>query len=240
MKGSVFVSRKQIKLNAKSALQFRYWPIIGVELIAAALTGSASLGFSFRFSNGESMETMLNNPHFRAVLATLFAVSIAASIAGILYMILFGNVITVGNAGVRLKAYRKEPFKIVDLFSGLKAYKKNVGTMALYTLFVALGFMCFFIPGIIVALGLFEVPYMLAENPEISGMEAIRRSWENMKGHKGELFVLYLSFIGWFILTILTFGVLAIFYVGPYASLAEAGFYREMHPVEIEEPVSEA
>ncbi len=234
------MNRKQIKLNAKSALQFRYWPILGVELIASALTGSASLGFSFRFSNRESMETMLNNPHFRAVLATLFAVSIAASIAGILYMILFGNVITVGNAGVRLKAYRKEPFKIVDLFSGLKAYKKNIGTMALYTLFITLGFMCFFVPGIIVALGLYEVPYMLAEDPNISGMEAIRRSWENMKGHKGELFVLHLSFIGWILLTILTFGVLAIFYAGPYMSLAEAGFYRGMHPVQIEEPAPEA
>lgn len=234
------MTRQTIKQNAKEALRFRYWPIIGVELIAAALTGSASLGFSFRFSNRESMETMLNNPHFRAVLATLFAVSIAASIAGILYMILFGNVITVGNAGVRLKAYRKEPFKIVDLFSGLKAYKKNIGTMALYTLFITLGFMCFFVPGIIVALGLYEVPYMLAEDPNISGMEAIRRSWENMKGHKGELFVLHLSFIGWILLTILTFGVLAIFYAGPYMSLAEAGFYRGMHPVQIEEPAPEA
>lgn len=234
------MTRQTIKQNAKEALRFRYWPIIGAELIAGALTGSASLGFSFRFSNRESMETMLNNPHFRAVLATLFAVSIAASIAGILYMILFGNVITVGNAGVRLKAYRKEPFKIVDLFSGLKAYKKNVGTMALYTLFITLGFMCFFVPGIIVALGLYEVPYMLAEDPNISGMEAIRRSWENMKGHKGELFVLHLSFIGWILLTILTFGVLAIFYAGPYMSLAEAGFYRGMHPVQIEEPAPEA
>jgi len=234
------MTRQTIKQNAKEALRFRYWPIIGVELIASALTGSASLGFSFRFSNRESMETMMNNPHFRAVLATLFAVSIAASIAGILYMILFGNVIKVGISGIRLKAYHKESFRIVDLFSGLKSYKKDIGTMALYTLFITLGFMCFFVPGIIVALGLYEVPYMLAEDPNISGMEAIRRSWENMKGHKGELFVLHLSFIGWILLTILTFGVLAIFYAGPYMSLAEAGFYRGMHPVQIEEPAPEA
>ena len=126
------------------------------------------------------------------------------------------------------------------LFSGLKAYKKNVGTMALETLFITLGFMCFIVPGIIVALGLFEVPYILAEKQEVSGMEAIRRSWENMKGHKGELFVLGLSFIGWLLLTMLTFGVLAIFWTGPYMALAEAGFYREMHPVAIEEPAPEA
>ncbi|MBQ1632369.1 MAG: DUF975 family protein [Clostridia bacterium] len=86
-----------------------------------------------------------------------------------------------------------------------------------------------FIPGIIVSLGLFEVPYLLADDPSLSGMEAIRRSWEDMKGHKGELFGLILSFIGWWLLTILTCGILAVFYTGPYMGLSEAGFYHELH-----------
>ena len=226
--------RKMIKENAKSALNARYWPIVGLELVAGVLVG-AGTGFSFRFSFSGSTEKMMSDPHMRAVLTTLFIVSIITTIAGILYTILFGNVIAVGDSGVRLKAYRKEPFRIVDLFSGLKAYKRNVGTMALHTLFVTLGFMCFIVPGIIVALGLFEVPYLLAEDPSVSGMGAIRRSWENMKGHKGELFVLYLSFIGWMILTVLTLGVLGIFYTGPYRAIAEAGYYRERHPVSTEE-----
>ena len=238
------MTRQMIKQNAKEALRFRYWMILAVELIAGALMGGVS-GFSGGFS-GSSMnfKEAANDPESAKVLAGILAaiagVTLVVSVIGLLYTILFGNVIKVGLSGVRLKAYRKEHFKIVDLFSVLKAYKKNVGTMALYTLFVTLGFMCFFVPGIIVGLGLYEVPYMLAEDPNISGMEAIRRSWENMKGHKGELFVLELSFIGWLLLTILTFGVLAIFWTGPYMALAEAGFYREMHPEAVVEPTPEA
>ncbi len=238
------MTRQMIKQNAKEALRFRYWMILAVELIAGALMGGVS-GFSGGLS-GSSMnfKEAANDPESAKVLVGILAaiagVTLVVSVIGLLYTILFGNVIKVGLSGIRLKAYRKEHFKIVDLFSGLKAYKKNVGTMALYTLFVTLGFMCFFVPGIIVGLGLYEVPYMLAEDPNISGMEAIRRSWENMKGHKGELFVLELSFIGWLLLTILTFGVLAIFWTGPYMALAEAGFYREMHPEAVVEPTPEA
>lgn len=234
------MTRQMIKQNAKEALRFRYWLIVAVELIAGALLGGVS-GFSGGISgSGSELKDLAKDPEFGkaflAIMAVVAGIVAIVGVVGILYTLLFGNVIKVGLSGIRLKAYKKERFGIVELFSGLKAYKKNVGTMALYSLFVTLGFMCFFVPGIIVGLGLYEVPYMLAENPDISGMEAIRRSWENMKGHKDELFVLELSFIGWLLLTILTFGVLAIFWTGPYMALAEAGFYREMHP----EPVVEA
>lgn len=238
------MNRKQIKQNAKEALRFRYWPIIGIELIAGALMGGAG-GFSGGVGgNSINFKETANDPEtakvFAGILAVIAGVTLIASVVGLLYSFLFGNAIKVGISGIRLRAYRKEQFRVVDLFSGLKPYKKNIGTMALQTLFILLGFMCFFVPGIIVALGLYEVPYMLAENRELSGMEAIRKSWENMKRHKGELFVLELSFIGWILLTILTCGVLAIFYTGPYMALAEAGFYREMHPVEAQEPAPEA
>ncbi len=46
-----------------------------------------------------------------------------------------------------------------------------------------------------------------------------------MHGHKGELFVLYLSFLGWDLLSLLTFGILEIVYVAPYKAAAVAGFY---------------
>ncbi len=238
------MTRQMIKQNAKEALRFRYWMIVAIELIAGALLGGVSCFSGGVSGNSMDFKEAANDPEtakvFAGIVAAIVGIALVASVIGLLYTILFGNVIKVGLSGVRLKAYRKEHIRIAELFSGLKAYKKNVCTMALYTLFVTLGFMCFFVPGIIVGLGLYEVPYMLAEDPNISGMEAIRRSWENMKGHKGELFVLELSFIGWLLLTILTFGVLAIFWTGPYMALAEAGFYREMHPETVVEPAPEA
>lgn len=224
--------RKMIKENAKAALGMQYWPMVGFELVAGVLAGGGS------FSAGTGMnqqqieqiqDTVQNSEIARAVVGTVVVASAIAAIIALLYTFLFGNVVTVGAAGVRLGVYRGQKLRFVDLFSGLKRYGRNVGTMALYTLFISLGFCVFFVPGIIVSLGLFEVPFLLADDPTISGMDAIRKSWNDMKGHKGELFGFGLSFLGWFLLTGLTLGVLGIFYVGPYYSIAEAGFYHELH-----------
>lgn len=105
-------------------------------------------------------------------------------------------------------------------------YWNNMITMALKNLFVALGFICFIIPGIIVSYGMELVPYILADNPGMGIMDVIRASWNMMKGHKWELFVLDLSFIGWILLEILTLGILGLFYVNPYIFSTHAAFYE--------------
>ena len=223
--------RKMIKENAKAAFRMHYWPMVGVELVAGALMGTG-YSFSTTFSRGDMkdvQEFVQNNEWMQKLIGPIIGISIAAVVIGLLYAFLFGNVIQVGVSGIRLNVYRGQGFRFVDLFSGLKQYWRIVGTMALYTLFVTLGFLCFFIPGIIVSLGLFEVPFLLADDPNLSGMDAIKKSWEDMRGHKGELFGFGLSFIGWILLSILTMGVLAIFYTGPYMSIAHAGFYHELH-----------
>lgn len=105
-------------------------------------------------------------------------------------------------------------------------YWNNVFTMFLRSLFNALGFLCFIIPGIVVGYGLDMVPYILADNPGIGIMDAIKASWEMMKGYKWKLFVLDLSFIGWIILDVLTLGILGIFYVNPYIGSTHAAYYE--------------
>jgi len=70
-------------------------------------------------------------------------------------------------------------------------------------------------------------PYILAENPDMDAMKAIDQSQEMMKGHKMDLFMLYLSFIGWYILAMLTFGIGMIFLM-PYINTTVANFYLEL------------
>lgn len=224
--------REMIKEKARTAFKAQYWPIVGIELLAGILTGGIG-GISMRFNSADLnrlRDAIGNDEAFRRIAAVLMGLVATVGLISLLYTFLFGNVIRVGIAKIRLTAYRQGAFRTEELFFGLKQYGRIVGAMALYTLFVTLGFLFCFVPGIIVALGLYEVPYLLAEEESLSGMEAIRRSWENMKGHKGELFLLGLSFIGWILLTILTCGILAAFYTGPYMALAKAGFYRERHP----------
>ncbi len=83
------------------------------------------------------------------------------------------------------------------------------------------------IGAIIFGLAYAMVPFVIHDNPEIGVVDALRASREMMKGHKGELFVLYLSFIGWFLLGIITCGI-AFFWIQPYMYAAEAAFYEDI------------
>lgn len=69
------------------------------------------------------------------------------------------------------------------------------------------------------------IPYILAENENITTDEAFIRSKEMMDGNKWNAFVLDLSFIGWEILNAFTLGILGIFYVNPYIHQTDAALY---------------
>ena len=84
-------------------------------------------------------------------------------------------------------------------------------------------------------------PYILLDKPELSANEAITDSRMMMKGHKWELFLLDLSFIGWILLSLLTLGILFI-YVIPYMQAARAEFYRNLkgeNEPKVDEPIIE-
>ena len=67
---------------------------------------------------------------------------------------------------------------------------------------------------------------LLAQNPDIGVMDAIGQSKELMRGHKGRLFWLSLTFIGWVLLSVLTFGI-GFLWLNPYMEAAQAAFYLE-------------
>lgn len=97
-------------------------------------------------------------------------------------------------------------------------------------LFTLLWSLLFLIPGIIRSFGYFAVPYILAENPNLDHSRALQLSLQMTKGYKWDIFVLELSFLGWFLLSGISFNIAGIFYVNPYyqATLAEAyRFLRE-------------
>ena len=84
-----------------------------------------------------------------------------------------------------------------------------------------------FFPGIIKAFSYSMAFYVLAENKGMSALEAIRKSKELMDGHKMDLFVLGLSFIGWSLVVAFTFGLAAIWVV-PYMETTAANFYNSI------------
>ena len=106
-------------------------------------------------------------------------------------------------------------------------YWHKVWGIFLMGVFIALWSLLFVIPGIIKTFSYAMTPYILEEHPELTANEAIDHSRAMMKGHKFDLFWLYLSFIGWGILCIFTLGI-GLLWLVPYMQTAQASFYEDV------------
>jgi len=144
--------------------------------------------------------------------------------------------------GSFVKIQKGETVNVGDPFTELFSvnYMRKVGGMAWMTLWVTLWSLLFVIPGIIKGLSYMMAPYILANHPNVKAKEALKLSMRMTNGYKMELFVACLSFIGWFILSSLTLGVLWIVYVGPYFSATFAGYFLQIRDKAIADGVIQA
>lgn len=178
------------------------------------------------------MVTMIQtDPEVKTAMGIMFAMLggtllLIGVVAAALRILVF-NPIEVGCRGF-FNSNTKAPATLDEMKVGFHPYGRTVGTMFLRDLFVCLWSMLFVIPGIIKAYSYRMVPYILAENPEIKGKEAIDLSRKMMDGQKWNTFVLDLSFIGWDLLSCLTLGLLGLFYVNPYKYCTGAELYQAL------------
>lgn len=108
-----------------------------------------------------------------------------------------------------LHVSRREENSIGNLFDGFAMFFRVLWLQILIWLFTALWSLLFVIPGVIAALRYAQALRILIDDPSKGALQCIRESKEMMRGHKWELFVLGLSFIGWYILIGLAAGVVA-------------------------------
>lgn len=154
------------------------------------------------------------------------AVLAVAVVLGIAMSILVSNVVTVGCNRFFIEN-REHKTAFGQLFYAFRGgrYGSTVLVMFLKNLYVFLWSLLLIIPGIIKGFSYRLVPYILAENSDLDKKRVFKMSQDMMKGHKWELFVLGLSFIGWELLNVITAGILGIFYVNPYMQATLAEFY---------------
>ena len=84
------------------------------------------------------------------------------------------------------------------------------------------------------------VPYIVAENPDMTARQAITLSRKMMDGHKWECFKFELSFIGWLLLGYVTMGLVNVFYTNPYKTASFTGYYAELRAQAIEKNIEGA
>lgn len=179
------------------------------------------------------------------VLATLVYIAVcgasaATAFAAVLVEIFLLNPITVGlyNAFLAYDRDQTQDNIIESMFR--RAFDKNylhkVLGYFLVNLFVCLWTLLLIIPGIIKAFAYAMTPFILEENPEMPAYDAIKYSEKMMMGHKWELFVLCLSFIGWGILACLTFGI-GFLWLTPYMELSVCEFYEDLKAEQAGKPL---
>lgn len=121
------------------------------------------------------------------------------------------------------------PAETKELASGFdNNYLQGVKTMFLRDLFTCLWGLLFVVPGIVKYYEYRMIPYLIAENPQMDRETAFAESKRLTDGQKWNMFVLDLSFLGWDLLSTLTFGLLGLFYVGPYRAATEAALYEAL------------
>ena len=135
--------------------------------------------------------------------------------------------LTVGFSLVAINVVRRNNPKIENLFAAFNDFARAFVLWIINTIFIALWTCLFIIPGIIKSLSYSMSYYILIDNTDISANEARKMSMQMMHGHKWRLFCLNLSFIGWVLLSLLTFGIL-LFWVMPYMEVARAEFYQNL------------
>lgn len=106
-------------------------------------------------------------------------------------------------------------------------YVRNAVSILLVYLYTILWTLLFIVPGIIKGLAYSLTPFIVKDNPQLLPNEAINLSMKMMKGHKFDLFYLYLSFIGWILLAMLTLGI-GLLWVIPYMQTSMAAFYLDV------------
>lgn len=126
-----------------------------------------------------------------------------------------------------LNVVRGSDVQLDTMGEGFKNYGRILGTMLLSSVYQFLWALLLIVPGIIKGYSYALTPYLLKDHPELKFNAAIEESMRLMSGNKMRLFLLDLSFIGWFLLGLITFGI-AFLWVTPYWNTARAAFYEDL------------
>ena len=197
------ILRSELKQNAKDRLKNNWGLAIGIIIVCTLISCIPNL------------------------LAEIDSESFAISIIIPIITLVITGPLTIGQCKFFINLANRSNPKFSDLWYGFNNMLRAIGVTLLVGVIVFIGSILFIIPGIILAFMYSQVYYIMAENPEMSIMNCLKESSRIMKGHKMDLFILELSFLGWGILMVITLGIAGL-YVLPYYNTTLTNFYLEI------------
>ena len=197
------ILRSELKQNAKDRLKNNWGLAIGIIIVCTLISCIPNL------------------------LAEIDSESFAISVIIPIITLVITGPLTIGQCKFFINLANRSNPKFSDLWYGFNNMLRAIGVTLLVGVIVFIGTILFIIPGIILAFMYSQVYYIMAENPEMSIMNCLKESSRIMKGHKMDLFILELSFLGWGILMVITLGIAGL-YVLPYYNATLTNFYLDI------------
>lgn len=219
-----------IKNRAKRVLEKHYWEyflaVVACSLICG-FTAKVTVNLDIRGQHFRTLQDVINylimmwNRYYPSILSAL-----AVSGTGrLLWKIFIANPFETGGSRYRtLASYGHYDFQNIFYSFSNDKYLNIVKTTLLRDLYVLLWSLLLIVPGIIKAYSYFMVPYILAENPGITTERAFEISRSVTEGEKWRMFLMNISFMGWYLLGVICFGV-GILFVLPYHKATQAELY---------------
>lgn len=219
------MTRAQLKQNAKDAMRGRKPSVYLVVLVYGVIVWILELlvqKISYPWMNAGTLMRLMEDPESAVYILQYMQPSVLGNIVTIALNIMV-IMVGIGLSIFALRVSRRQAAGFGDLFDAFGSFFKFLWLAILMGIFVFLWSLLLVIPGIVAGYRYRMAYYILMDNPEFSAIECIRRSKEMMRGHKGELFVLDLSFILWDLLGAIPFVGL---YVTPYIEVTNANYYN--------------
>lgn len=174
----------------------------------------------------------------------IFAISLLFSLGVGIVQIIFGETsfitfivslvvefllvpLQIGLNGYMMGFVQNDTFNRDAIFAPYDDTFKIIGASILMSFVIMVGFIFFIIPGTYLAFSYALVPYLLVTNKDLSITETLELSRKMMNGHKLDLFVLGISFLGWMLLVPCTFGIILI-WLYPYMMTATTKFFVDI------------
>ena len=210
---------------ARNALHGSYWK----SVLVAFLLGLTATSFASSGGGAANAEGISDGYYsIESYLPMILTIVFFAGVISLALRIFLLRPLEVGCRRYFLEDIIR-PAELDCLKAGFSGnYRNVVWVMFCRDIFIFLWTLLLIVPGIVKSYEYRMVPYVLAENPDLSREEAFALSKRMMDGDKMNAFILDLSFIGWALLTILTCGLVGIFYYQPYLALTDAALYQTL------------
>lgn len=218
-------NRAELKMRGNMAFKKNYVSAVVVALLMGIFGTVSGESSARRVSENSDIYSgnLFNVGMITGLLAGIATVVILIALVAKVFV---GNLLKMGGYRFFILNQTAQP-GIGTLLDGFRSghYVNIVLTMFLRDLFTTLWSLLLVVPGIVKHYEYLMVPYIIAENPAMDYKEAFQISKQMMDGEKMEAFIMDLSFLGWYLLSAVTCGLLAIFYVNSYVQASFAEMY---------------